>query len=275
MYYSAGRHDRYLMVLLLAAYVIRVGAPEAATGETTPSADAENATAENTPPKTTPPATDSPTKADGDKEPPEIVDGVSSFSDVVHDVSETLSECKNLLMMEGSEIISAAEDAVLAGSRAMMATYGAAVNVYNGVANTASGVIKTTAHGYHWANEYIKPLALIGMITTGVDYALTEIADTFHDNTKNNVARRNLMVDEMHTKLDNARMEYAAVTVQSKTGKTAGTIPPAPGKPAAPGTHTTPETPATPGTSTASAKPTTPAKPIAPETLAPPIGEPV
>lgn len=162
------------------------------------------------------------------------MDGVSTSG-----LSTALSDCKNSLVPAGSEIISALEDAVLAGTRVMTATFGLAVNVYNGVAETASGVAKTTARGYHWANEYIKPLRLIGLITTGVDHALNDVVDAFHDNTKSNVARRLEMVGEMHTQLDSARAQYAAVTMQSKTTNAAETTSATSSAPAEPGTPAT------------------------------------
>lgn len=133
------------------------------------------------------------------------------------EVSTVLSDCKNDLYMEGSELISATEDAMLMGTRFLLAAVGGVMSLFNGITKTTSGVAKTTAHGYHLANEYVKPVPIIGTITTGVEHALTEITDAIDDNTNTNVARRKQMINGMYTQLENARMNAAKVTVQAKS----------------------------------------------------------
>lgn len=239
----------------------------AAAVSTTPAADSKTPAAD---PKT--PAADPKTPAAGEEKPNNNVQSDLNSLTVLSDVTSTLYDCKNQLYVEGSEVISAADDAMHVGSRVLLATVGGLLSLFDSVVMTTSAVAKTTAQGYHWVNEYIKPMPLIGTITTGVDNVLTGITNTLFNSVDNNVMNRKQMIDDMHTQLDNARARSAAMTVKAKTAaltngnsndKTAPTIPAAPAAPTAPAADAATTAPAAATAPAADAAPPAPA-PAAP-----------
>lgn len=123
----------------------------------------------------------------------------------------------------GTEVATAAEEALKAGGRIMVSTLGLLTLAWKGLSTGTAVTGENLARGYKTVNKLTGDIPVIGTITTGVDHLINGVTKTYSENSQFNNDRRTKLVDDLRAKLDEFKpgdnfKVKDATTAQATTG---------------------------------------------------------
>lgn len=96
----------------------------------------------------------------------------------------------------GSEVTTATEETLKVVGRLSVAAANLFMKLLDGASHTTAAAGNALATGVKQVNKFTGPVPMLGTVTTGVQNVVVGVTDTFSENSKFNIARRNQLAQE-------------------------------------------------------------------------------